>query len=102
MSNDSSDDDRDSGPATATRTVKVGNPDGLHLRPLTLLAKRAAAFPARITVRKGAAVADAKAMIQLLTLAAACGDEVTVEAAGPDAPAAADAVAEFIAAASHG
>ena len=85
-------------PATATRTVTVANPEGLHLRPLTKIAQVAASFPCAIRLRKGEAVADAKAMIQAMTLAVGPGDEVTVEAEGERAEEAADAVAAAIAA----
>lgn len=83
--------------AAATRTVTVGCPDGLHLRPITLVAQKAATFNCAVTVTKGSTTADAKAMIQLLTLAAACGDEVTVAAEGPDARRAVDEIAALIA-----
>ncbi|MFH5802442.1 HPr family phosphocarrier protein [Alienimonas sp. DA493] len=82
----------------ATRTVQVGSPDGLHLRPITLVTQKAAGYPCAVTVTKGDASADAKAMIQLLTLAAACGDEVTVTAKGPEARRAVDEIADLIAA----
>ena len=79
------------------RSVTVTHPDGLHLRPLTEITKLAATLPCKVVLRKGEAAADASAMIQLMTLAAACGDEVTVEAAGPDAGRAVDAVAALVA-----
>lgn len=66
--------------AAVTRTVTVGNPDGLHLRPITLVTQRAAAYDCSVTISKGEASADAKAMIHLLTLAAACGDSLTIRA----------------------
>ena len=70
---------------TASRTVAVGHADGLHLRPLTEIAKAAAAHPGPVRLKKGDATADAKAMIQAMTLAAGPGDEVTVEAEGDGA-----------------
>ena len=66
----------------ASRTVLVGHEDGLHLRPITELVKAAATHGGNVRVRKGETVADGKAMMQLLTLAAARGDEVTIEADG--------------------
>ena len=95
-------DERNAAPAaedTHTRTVTVGNPDGLHLRPITRFAQRAAAFPCAVSVRKGDTVADGKAMIQLLTLAAACGDAVTVRAVGPRAEEAVRELGDLIASA---
>ena len=87
----------DAGP-TAARTVTVANPEGLHLRPLTEIAKLAASFPCAVRLRKGDRTADAKAMIQAMTLAAGAGDEIVVEAEGERAAEAADAVAEVVAA----
>ena len=86
------------GPARASRTVTVQSPDGLHLRPLTKIAQLAASFPCTVRLRKGSATADAKAMIQAMTLAAGHGDEIVVEAEGERAAEAADAVAEVVAA----
>ena len=86
--------------AEVTRTVTVGSPDGLHLRPITLVTRKAAAYDCALTIRKGDVSADAKAMIQLLTLAAACGDTVTVIGVGPDAERAVTEIADLIAATS--
>lgn len=86
-------------PADASRTVTVANPDGLHLRPITAVSKRAATFQSAVTLSKGDTTADATAMIQLLSLAAGCGDEVTVRATGPDAAEAVAAIADLVAAA---
>ena len=83
---------------TASRTVTVVNPDGLHLRPLTKIAQLAGSFPCAVRLRKGDAVANAAAMIQAMTLAVGPGDEVTVEAEGERAAEAVDAVAAVAAA----
>ena len=80
------------------RTVTVTNPEGLHMRPITLVTQRAAEFASAVSLRRGESVADAKAMMALLTLAAGPGDSVTVEARGADAAAAADAIAAIVAA----
>jgi phosphocarrier protein HPr len=58
------------------------------LRPLTQLARTAQAFSATVTLHKGGQAVDAKRPLDLMTLAAACGEELTVEAAGTDADAA--------------
>ena len=84
------------GPTTASRTVTVTHPEGLHLRPLTEIARTAGTFPCAVRLRKGESVADAKAMIQAMTLAVGPGDEVTVEAEGDRAAEAVDAVAALV------
>jgi phosphotransferase system HPr (HPr) family protein len=58
------------------------------LRPLTLLARTAQVFAANVTLNKRGQVVDAKRPLDLMTLAAACGEELTIEAAGADADAA--------------
>lgn len=68
--------------------MKVQHQDGLHLRPLTLLARTAQTFSATVTLHKGGQVVDAKRPLDLMTLAAACGEVLTLEATGADADAA--------------
>ena len=86
--------------SAASRTVTVGNPDGLHMRPVSAVTRKAAAYECSVRVTRGDVSADAKAMIQLLTLAAACGDSVTVRANGPGAEEAVEEIAALIAATS--
>ena len=80
---------------TASRNVVVRNPQGLHLRPAHLLAQAAKQFDARIELVKGSERADGKSVLAILTLAAAEGTELLLEAQGPDAEAALDALAEL-------
>ena len=75
-----------------TATVTVTMSDGLHLRPLTMLARTAAQFTSSITLRKGSQTANAKQPFDLMTLAADYGETLTIETAGPDAEAALAAV----------
>ncbi|NNJ24257.1 HPr family phosphocarrier protein [Alienimonas chondri] len=84
----------------ATCTVQVGNPDGLHMRPITLVTQAASRYACSVSISKGETDADAKAMIQLLTLAAACGESVTVRAEGPGANEAVEEIAALISATS--
>jgi phosphocarrier protein FPr len=76
-----------SGPATDLRQRfdwTVDYPTGLHARPASHWVDVARACPARIQVRHGAEVADAKNLIALLQLGLRCGDEVTISAEGDD------------------
>lgn len=66
-------------------TVKVGVPEGLHLRPLTQLSRTAQSFSSSIQLRRGDQTADAKRPLDLMALAAACDDELVVETNGSDA-----------------
>jgi phosphoenolpyruvate-protein phosphotransferase len=76
-----------SGPAADLRQRfdwTVDYPAGLHARPATRWVEVAKACPARIQVRHGAQVADAKSLIGLLQLGLQCGDPVTISAEGED------------------
>ncbi len=75
------------GPATDLRQRfewTVDYPMGLHARPASHWVEVARACPARIQVRHGAEVADAKNLIALLQLGLRCGDAVTISAEGDD------------------
>ena len=80
----------------ATRTVVVGNPNGLHLRPIEQLAKLAGQFDAQIEVINESVRADAKSVLNILTLGAEQGTTLVLEATGHDAESALCALAEFV------
>ncbi|SMO91618.1 phosphoenolpyruvate--protein phosphotransferase [Paracoccus laeviglucosivorans] len=60
-------------------------PNGLHARPATEWAETARRFAARIRVRSGTEIADARNMISLLQLGLAAGQPVVISADGADA-----------------
>ncbi|GJD39405.1 phosphoenolpyruvate--protein phosphotransferase [Methylobacterium bullatum] len=62
----------------------VDYPTGLHARPASHWVEVARLCPARIQVRHGSEIADAKNLIALLQLGLRCGDEVTISAEGDD------------------
>ena len=75
------------GPATDLRQRfewTVDYPTGLHARPAAHWVEVAKGCPARIQVRHGSQVADAKNLIALLQLGLRCGDAVTISAEGDD------------------
>jgi len=57
----------------------------------------AAAFDAEVRVGKDGTMVDARSIMGLMMLAAGIGCEVEIEADGPDAEAAVDALAELVA-----
>ena len=69
-------------------TWTVDYPTGLHARPASAWVEAARGGSARIQVRHGAEVADAKNLIALLQLGLRAGDEAVISAEGEDAPAA--------------
>ncbi len=75
-----------------TATAVVVLPVALHVRPAALVARAAAAHRAVVTVDG----ADARQVLGLLTLGAAAGRSVRVEATGADEEAALDAVVRVL------
>ncbi|GAB3279805.1 HPr family phosphocarrier protein [Parasphingorhabdus pacifica] len=79
------------------RRVTVASKVGLHARPAAVLAKTAAAQAVQVTIRKDdAQPVEAASILGLMTLGAACGDEVVLAASGDGADAALDELAEII------
>lgn len=66
-------------------TLTVLNPAGLHARPAATLATTAGSFDATITITKNGKTAKANSLMSIMTLGAAQGDTVTVEASGNQA-----------------
>ncbi len=69
-------------------SVTVLNPQGLHARPAALLARRVAEFDATVTL----AGVDASSLLSLMGLGLEQGATVVLEARGPQAGLAAEAV----------
>ena len=94
-------------PAVARRRVEVVNAQGLHARPAALLVQRARGFGADVALVLVSAPAgsgaepgtrvDAKNVLDVMFLAAACGSVLDLEASGPDAERAAEALAVLFA-----
>ena len=70
---------------TITKQVFIRNELGLHARPAAQLAKEAAQFSAQIKLKVGDMEADAKSVLDILSLAAARGKSITLQADGLDA-----------------
>jgi phosphocarrier protein len=80
----------------AYRTVVVTNPQGLHARPADLFVKLASRYESTIEVIKDGERVDGKSILAILTLAAVQGTNLRIEANGPDAEAALQALTELI------
>lgn len=78
--------------ATLTREVVVVNEQGLHARPADLLAREARKWRSRIELVADAQRVDGKSILEVLTLAAEAGTRLVVEATGPDARQALEAI----------
>ena len=67
------------------RTVTVINEQGLHFRPCQLIAMAAQQHHGSVSLTRGTTRADAKSLLELLTLAAECGSQLELEVMGPNA-----------------
>jgi len=79
-----------------TRVIVIQNSQGLHARPADMFARLAKQFQSRIElVREGRRV-EASSIMDLLTLGAAQGTELLLEAEGHDAQEAVDALVRLV------
>ena len=76
-------------------TYTVQDELGLHARPAGLLVKEAKKYESTVTIVKGDRKADARKLMMLMSLGVKCGEEITVEAEGPDEDAAAAGLEKF-------
>jgi len=76
--------------------VKIINKLGLHARAATRLVNCASEYVSEIIVKKGARSVNGKSIMGVLTLAAATGTELTIEANGADEKRALQAVIALI------
>ncbi|MEX0774157.1 MAG: HPr family phosphocarrier protein [Phycisphaeraceae bacterium] len=76
--------------------VTIQNKLGLHARPAMSFVDVASSFASEVKVRKGTQVVDGKSIMQMMMLAATQGTELCIQAQGPDAPAAVEALAELV------
>ena len=81
-----------------TREVVVPNALGLHARAAARFVQTAARFAAQIRVSRGGPTVDGKSLMGVLLLAASQGSTLRIDADGPDADAALDALAALVAA----
>jgi phosphocarrier protein len=79
------------------RTVTIINKLGLHARAATQLVKCASGFKAHIRITLGERQINGKSIMGVLTLAAARGSKIVIEADGKDAGAALDTLEKLIA-----
>jgi len=84
-----------------TRTVVVANRAGLHARAALMVFNLARSFQAKVEIVTDQQRASARDMLQLLSLGAGQGCELVLEADGPDAGAALDALAQLFSVGFH-
>lgn len=83
-------------PCVARRQVKITNDFGLHLGPAAKFVKLASRFQSDIRVSHNGRQINGKSILDLTLLAADCGTLLDLEAQGPDAAEALDALATLV------
>ena len=79
------------------RDFTVTNELGLHFRAAAMVVRTVSGFQCEIAISNGDTVADARSVLDLMTLAASRGSTLHVTAEGTDADAAIDALGALIA-----
>jgi len=82
----------------AHRPVEITNHLGLHMRPALKFVELALQFQSEIRVHHNGNEFNGKSILDLTTLAAECGTRLELEARGPDALAAVEALARLVSA----
>ena len=82
----------------ARRQIEITNSLGLHLRPADKFVKLALRYQAEIRVHYNGCQFNGKSILDLTTLAAECGTRLELEARGPDAVEALEALAGLVSA----
>ena len=85
-------------PEPVIRTVDIVNKRGLHARASAKFVKLASTYDAEVRVTKDGQTVDARSIMGLMMLAAAPGCCIEIEAEGPQAAEAVDALAGLVAA----
>ena len=79
-----------------TKIFMIKNKFGLHARPSASFVQTASRFRSEIKVEKDGLVADGKSILDLMMLAAAQGNQITLKVDGEDAEAALEALGNLI------
>ena len=78
-----------------TKRLEIKNRLGLHARAAALLVQTVSRFSSEVKISKDGQIVDGKSIIGLLTLGAAKGSRVRVEAKGNDAEESLKAIEEL-------
>lgn len=79
-----------------SRSAELVNQRGLHARASAAFAREAAKFDARVTVRYDGMSASAASIMDLLMLGARVGQVIEIDAEGPQAREALDAICDLV------
>ena len=80
----------------STQTVVISNPQGFHARPAYLFAEMASKYDCRVEIVKDGERVDGTSILEIITLGASQGTELSIETAGPDADPALKALTQLV------
>ncbi|HMB05608.1 MAG TPA: HPr family phosphocarrier protein [Isosphaeraceae bacterium] len=83
-------------PPVVRRPVEITNSLGLHMRPADKFVKLALQFQSEIRVYHNGTEFNGKSILDLTSLAAECGTRLDLEARGPDAAQAVEALTGLV------
>ncbi len=84
------------GEGAVRRLVTIANRRGLHARAAARFVKCAESFDAEVSVARQDTVVSGRSIMGLMMLAAGPGTEISLEASGPEAAEAVEALARLI------
>ncbi len=96
FSKEKKDKDPDARNKSITATVILNDETGLHVRPASLFAKKAMGFDSSVHIEMNGRRVSAKSIMEILTLGAASGTELTIIAEGEDAEKAIETLTGFV------
>ena len=78
------------------KTVKILNEQGLHARPASIFVKTASKFKCTVSILHGTGVANAKSIINIMSLGLKKGEEIKIVTEGIDEKEAMDALLALV------
>lgn len=78
------------------KEVTLQNEEGLHARPASMLAQKASKFASEIKIIKNNTEYNAKSIMALLSMGAAKGESLMIQASGEDESTAVEALVQLI------
>ena len=83
-------------PVRVTREITIANKHGFHARPAAEFVRRANSFRSQITITRNGEQFSATSLMDILRGQFECGATATLEAFGPDAAEAVNALCETL------
>lgn len=79
-----------------SKTVKIINEQGLHMRPAGVFAKEMTKFASEVKIDFGGKIVNGKSVMHIIAACIKCGSEITVQCSGDDEEAALAKAVELI------